>query len=591
MTRTVRYCIVGTGFAGTCTLWHLVQRLTDPHGPALSSAVTIVTVERGPVNGPGHPYAGDNVQLAHRCNNEASTMGIHGNDFVGWMVENKPLIIRDHPQMVLETHPGIELDEWRPRDEEFYPRALFGLYLRQRFEGAVDRARAHGIEVQQHVRHEVVDGYATDAGFSCSVRGLDSGHEFTLDGLDRVLLGTGHWQPTAVGAAAGHDGYIASPYPPAAVKTAVADADSRLRRSCAEPLRVFVRGMGPSGIDAIMTLCDAGEFTYTPNGHVESYRAPRAAEGRRPLHVVAGSRCGFFSPVRGPLADYELRHLTEERLAALRRDHHGLLEIDPVLELLDMDLRSATGGALGWDDVQSPRFDSAEEKLAGDLRESYTGNLVYTIVLKARRMRFYSQLAPSEKRIYDRLFDSHFIRTAVPMPAANAEKLLALMDAGVLTTVKQGYGAPEIFVDDDGMFRVPHQSAHGDPATLRVDCVVRATAQDFSMERHPAPLLHNLARRDEIVPHAEGGYVTGGIALDAGGGFRVTRRAGDICVRSHHLSAFGPPVRFWQNENNYARAFVEAAERVADDWLEAAAVVRPYAAAGGPTILETTRRS
>ncbi|UKY55559.1 FAD/NAD(P)-binding protein [Streptomyces inhibens] len=83
---------MGTGFAGTCALWHLVQRLTDPRRlPSLSlSAITNTTVEPRPVNGPGNPYAKDNARFAHRCNNEASAMGIHGNDFIDWTVESKP---------------------------------------------------------------------------------------------------------------------------------------------------------------------------------------------------------------------------------------------------------------------------------------------------------------------------------------------------------------------------------------------------------------------------------------------------------------------------------------------------------------------
>jgi hypothetical protein len=583
MTGTVKYCIIGTGFAGTCTLWHLVQRLTDPRRlPSLSpSAITIITVEQGPVNGPGYPYSRDNVQLAHRCNNQASTMAIYGNDFIDWMVRNKPWLIRDYPEVVLETHPRIELGEWKPHNDEFYPRALFGLYLEQRFQEAVDRARAHGIEVQQYVRHEAFDGYATDEGFSISLRGLDTNHKFTVGGLDRLLLSTGHWQSKATDALSGYDGYIASPYPPDMVKVAVADR-IRSRRVRAERPCVFVQGMGPSGIDAIMTLCGEGEFTYTHDGHVAPYR-PAAHAGEEPLRVAVGSRCGFFSPVRGQLANYEMHHLTEKRLAAIRRDHQGHLKIGPILDLLDMDLRRATRGAVGWNDIKNPPYCSAKEKLASDLQDSYTGNLVYTIFLKARRMRFYSQLEPCDKAIYDRLFDTHFIRTAVPMPAANAEKLLALIEAGVLTTVKQGYNAPEIVVGQDGEFLIPYQSSDGGQATLRADCVIRASAQDFSMERHPSPLLQNLLRRGEIVPHEEGGYVTGGIALDARGGYRVMKRVGDVCAPSPYLAAFGAPVRFWQNEHNFASAFVEAAEWVADDWLEAAtAVGLRFAALGDP---------
>ncbi|MEV6566977.1 FAD/NAD(P)-binding protein [Streptomyces kronopolitis] len=592
MRGDLTYCVIGTGFAGTCALWHLVQRLTDARRrPPLSrSAVTIVTVERGPVNGPGYPYAKDNVQLAHRCNNEASTMGIHGNDFVDWLTESKPWLIRDHPELIRETHPGIELSAWQPSDGEFYPRALFGLYLEKRFQETVERARAHGIDAQQYVRHEAVDGYATEQGFTLALRSLDTGHEFTVDGIDRVLLSTGHWQSRASDALSGDSGLIASPYPPDAVKAAVA-ARIRSRRARDERPRVFVQGMGPSGIDAIMTLCGDGEFTYTDDGHIASYR-PAARAGEEPLHIVAGSRCGFFSPVRGPLAPYELHHLTEERLADIRREHQGQLKIERILDLLDKDLRRATDGAVGWDDIKNPPYPSAKEKLASDLQDSYTGNLVYTLALKARRLRFYHQLAPRDKATYDRLLDTHFIRTAVPMPAANAEKLLALMDAGVLTTVRQGYDAPRIAVEEDGRFRIAHLSDDGGQSVLRADCVIRASGQDFRMENHPSPLIQNLLRRGEIVPHEEGGYVTGGIALDARGGYRVRKRAGDATVPSPHLTSYGAPVRFWQHQHNFAAAFVEAAESVAEDWLDdAAALTARSLTVDGPGLVTSETRS
>ncbi|WP_394845554.1 FAD/NAD(P)-binding protein [Pendulispora brunnea] len=591
----LKYCIVGTGFAGTCALWHLVQRLTAPHQSSSpeTSAITIITVERGTVNGPGYPYSKDNVQLAHRCNNQASTMSIHGNDFIDWMTENKSRLIRDHAELVLETHPGITLADWQPDNDEFYPRALFGLYLEQRFQEALERALAHGIHVHQYMRHEAIDGRTEGETFSLTLRQLDTHEEFTIGGLDRVLLSTGHWQTKAADAVAKSDGFMASPYPPGAVKSAVANK-VRSQPGRTEPPRVFVQGMGPSGIDAILTLCDEGEFTYTHDGHVASYRAAAFPGAGGPLHIVAGSRCGFFSPIRGPLATYEMHHLTEERLAAMRREQNGYLKIDAILELLDLELRRATGGAVGWADVVSPRYPSAREKLAVDLRDSYTGNLVYTVVLKARRMRFYSVLEPRDKAVYDRMLDTHFIRTAVPMPAANAEKLLALMDAGVLSVVKLGYDAPAPVVDADGAFRIACQSDDGQPITIRADCMIRASAQDFAMNLHPSPLMQNLLRRGEVVPHEEGGYVTGGIAL-APGGYRVMKRAGSVCIPSAHLASFGSPVRFWQNERNFAGAFVEAAEWVADEWLEVAVVMsaadKPKPAAGrGPSIVTVEMR-
>ncbi|MEU0441214.1 MULTISPECIES: FAD/NAD(P)-binding protein [unclassified Streptomyces] len=577
------YCVIGTGFSGTCALWHLVQRLTAPGRPhpAPDPAPSIVTVERGPVSGPGYPYDEDNVQLAHLCNNEAGSMGLHGTDFVDWLTENRQRLWRECPGHLLETHPGAGPDTWKPDPRAFYPRALFGRYLRERFQQAVERARAHGITVHTLTRHEALDGFTAPDGFRVLLRDLDTGRETTLTGLDRVLLATGHWQPAPTGRLTGHDGYLAAPYPPQAVRHSVR-ARARTRRTRpgadARPV-VFVEGMGPSGIDAILTLCADGTFTHTPDGHIDTYR-PHGT----PPRVVAGSRSGFFPPVRGPLPPYEPQLLTEENLAAIRRAHHGRLRLAPVLELLDAELRRATDGAAGWEDVARPPYADAREKLAYDLRASATGDLVHAVVLKARRLRFYHRLAPDDKAAYDRLFDTHIIRTAVPMPAANAEKLLALMDAGVLTTVRLGYGTTRTEITDDGTFRVTAAPDDGPAVTVRADCVVRARGQDFRLERHPSPLVQNLLRRGEIVPHEEGGYTTGGIALDPGGGHRVLRRAGGALGPSPHLSSFGPVVRFWQNEKNYAGAFVEAARSVVDDWAGEAAAGPP--AAVGPAAVD-----
>ena len=83
-------------------------------------------------------------------------------------------------------------------------------------------------------------------------------------------------------------------------------------------------------------------------------------------------------------------------------------------------------------------------------------------------MCFYQELEPGDKAVYDRLFDTHFIRTAVPMPTVNAEKLIALMDAGVLSTVKHGYAVPPVSVHEDGGFVIAYETADGERSSVRV---------------------------------------------------------------------------------------------------------------------------
>lgn len=64
------------------------------------------------------------------------------------------------------------------------------------------------------------------------------------------------------------------------------------------------------------------------------------------------------------------------------------------------------------------------------------------------------------------------------------------------------------------------------------------------------------------------------------------KRTGGGCVPSPYLTSYGSPVRFWQHEHNFAGAFVEAAEWVADEWLDvAAAVTARSVAVDGPGLV------
>lgn len=549
----VRYCIIGTGFSGTCMLWHLVQALCHAPGGGELGHIEISTVERRPRNGPGLPYDADEVAPYHLCNNPADKMALFGNDFVDWMLAHRDELTRLHPDLIREAHPTLALDQWQPQAATFYPRALFGIYLSMRFDEACALAATRGATVRRYNGHEAIDGVTRDGRFHLSIRELLSGQVTLLDGLDKVLLASGHWEDAGRGGAR----MLASPYPARQVHRAIAAVQAQQPK---RRLTLAVRGMGPSAVDAILSLCEGGVFDLDADGLATRFRpcwdSFQASEAR----IVAVSRSGFFPGVRWPLADYAFVHVTDEHIAALREQNGGRIDLAALLTLVDRELRAASHQDLDLDALFHPRYADAYQKLLADARGGMLERLAHTIILRTRRLRFYQDLSAADKRRYDTELDTHFIRTAVPIPLQNARKLIALIEAGVLSTVALGHEA-----------RPAPAALAAYAGGVEPDLVICSHGQNYALERHPSPLIRQLLDRKEVLAYSEDGYRTGGIAASEACRFQVLNELGGHRAYSAHLYSFGPVTQYWQNQNNFAAAFVSAAQLVAQDWLAGAA--------------------
>lgn len=548
---TLRYAIVGTGFSGTCMLWHLVAALErfSAAGRTLPS-IAIWTIEQRLCNGPGLPYDPDEVAAYHLCNNPAEKMGLFDSDFVDWMRMRRGEILQRHSELILQLHPGIDLDTWQPAAAHFYPRALFGIYLSERFEEACARARALGIDVTNLNGTAAIDGASQNTTFWLALRNLHTGAQQRLDGMDKVLIASGHWTPAREQAS--H--VVQSPYPAQRLRRTLLEAAHMARHA---PMTVYVRGMGPSAVDAILSVCADGVFELDGDGLAIRFTPCWNILDSVVVKVVAGSRSGLFPGVRWPLVDHTFTHLTESGIEVLRAQADGRLALDDVLGLIDAECRDV--GLAGITDLLTPPYTDAHEKLLVDVRGEWPQRLLHTIVLKARRLKFYQYLSAVDKRRYDLTLDTHFIRTAVPLPLQNARKLLCLIEADVLTTLALGYEQ-----GPDAGFAL---TVNG--ACIHPDLVVCSNGQDYTMQAHPAPLLKKLLERGEIVAYAEDGYRTGGIAACEASRFRVQQESGTGVVISSCLYSFGPVTQYWQNQNNFAAAFVQAAHVAVQDWMAA----------------------
>lgn len=554
-----RLCIVGTGFSGTAALFHLVNALTADRRPVPS--VEILTIESRQVNGPGYPYAPYELLPGHLCNNQARQMSLAGDDFYDWLGEHRQRLAAEFPALIRETHPGVSLDAWEPDPEGFYPRALFGIYLEERFRETVSKARRHGIRIQSYNGYCAIDGYRQSERFSLVIERVDDGSREVITGIDKLLLSTGHWVPLDTESEMTAGNFLDSPYPDSKLRASVAAWSEAVRD---KTLTCFVKGMGPSGIDAIMSLAESGTFHFSDSGHITGY-TPSPTEAQ--IQIVAGSRCGFFPAVRGASVEYQFQYLTEETFGELERVLGQKLGLNDILSMIDQELRAATSGQIGWQDIVEPKFENAFEKLRYDVTCPHENNLVHTILLKARRMKFYRHLNAFEKEIYDRELDTHFIRIAVPIPLLNAEKLLALFESGKLESVKMGYQISGNPVAHGGQYQVTFTD--GDAKSTRlVDALIRASGQDFRLSLHPSRLVSALAEREELLANREGHYSTGGIMLDSDESYGVMCRDPETgrVVPSPWIASYGVLTRYWQNERNFSAAFVEAAMWLSEEW-------------------------
>ncbi|UQG57368.1 MULTISPECIES: FAD/NAD(P)-binding protein [unclassified Marinobacter] len=562
----INFGIIGTGFSGTATLVHLVDNLIATR--AELTGVIIFTVEPRSVNGPGLAYSMNETLDNHLCNNQACKMAVKDNDFVSWLASNRKRIVEKYGSLINVTHPHTDLSHWCPDPDAFYPRRLFGIYLNERFHDAVNLAEQHGIRVCSFNHSCAIDGYEQRNKFTIILKNLCTGELTKISNLDKVLLSTGHWTPSSPQESESQkeDTLSIPPYPASAINRRI-EALTSVKRV----INVYVKGMGPSAIDSILTAASQGYFTYSEEGHVVAYISKPSGPQ---VNITAVSRSGFFPAARGGVVAHDFQYLITESYEELMSNNPDNKNLASFLDQIDQEIRTASQGGASLRHVVDPPFQSAREKLNYDADLPILNDVIHSVILKARRLKFYRHLNSKDKRIYDQRFDSHFIRTAVPIPQLNAEKLLALFNAGVLKTSALGtHGSSNSDLSELGS---PITTSGGGCSDSEYDLVINAFGQDFILSRHPSTFIKALLKRGEILPHLEVGYEPGGIALDGFDTYRALscsqQNSGlsdtDGKYVSQHIYSLGVITRFWQNERNFADAIIEASSWISKEWAQ-----------------------
>ena len=368
-----------------------------------------------------------------------------------------------------------------------------------RFHAAVEEARALGVRVRLFPGHEVTDLEDGRQGVAIHVTDLASGHSFALR-VDRALLATGHWRSASDG-----DDRFLSPWPA-----------GRLLERIPPGERVAVIGTGLTAVDTALTLSSRGSYVA---GDGEALRYAPPAD---PVTVTLYSRGGMLPRVRGKVGGYRNCHFTRREIDGLIARHPDGIPLQELFRLLDADLEAAYGHSIDWGDVlapSAPPLDVLREWLRqAKVGDGPDGELLWQTVFHqtlGMARELYLHLSLEERVRFERSFGRVFQACVSPMSITVGERLLALMEAGVVRVVRLG-GEHE----------------------FRDGYVVDARGQAISFETDRSTLALNLLGKGIV--HIEG---SGSLWIDPET-FRVMRHGVDGTITSsQRLYAVGAMTR------------------------------------------------
>ncbi|MBT8361931.1 MAG: FAD/NAD(P)-binding protein, partial [Deltaproteobacteria bacterium] len=431
--------------------------------------------------GPGLPHNDQYVLPFHITNMYAKDMSVRWGkpgDFQDWVKRNRESLQTRHPELITV----FASTDSQPPQYRHYPRAVMGEYLKSQFEAGVEAARNLGMSVELYPNCEVTDLFEHDGHINLQVRGnLNTPSSFCY--AEGVLLATGHWfesQET--------ENYFPSPWPASELLIGIPAAET-----------VGVIGSSLSAIEVALTLTSDGHFVRQPSGTL-SY-LPSGS----PRKLVLYSRNGLLPRVRGQSGPRQNRYLTCNRIRQLIEDTPYQLTLSVIFELLDRELSAAYGYPFDWQQLRRPTGDAAQI-LEQDIHNAQRGDgsdgeLVWqTILVQIFPVvrDLYLNLTLDERKRFDRHFTTLFFMHAATQPVINAEKLLALLQAGIVSIVKLGNDYHFERDDATGEYKFTYKDPEGNTRCDAYHYVVNARGQTRSLESDSAALTRNLLRRNVI---------------------------------------------------------------------------------------------
>jgi len=474
-----RFAIIGGGLTGTSLLCQLVDELArmGEAGHLFGSRLGIDVFEKGAEVGPGLPHSSAYVLPFHITNMCARDMTVRisrSDDFQRWVERNTALLCQHF------DHEGLDFSASEGPDEHcaHYPREVMGEYLKNQLDDAAQRAEEIGIEVKIWSRCEVVDLWEEKTNIYLTVAEDQRGRK-RVRLFQGALLATGHWFESSR-----IDNYFTSPWPA-----------SKLLAAIPPGTEVGVIGSSLSAIETALTLSAEGRFHRLPAGRLR-YEKPD-----KPRRLILFSRQGLVPRVRGRIGSRRNRYFTCDRMRKLIADHPHRICLSELFLLLDQELSEAYGTPIDWQEILDPS-ESPVHILRQDIDRAVKGDgsegeLVWQTVLVqifpiVRAL--YLHLGWADKKRFDREFNTLFFIHAATQPAINAEKLLALMEAGIVEVKKLGRDYRFACNESTGKFEFHYTGPDGHELCDIFPYCVDARGQPRSIETDSSELTRNLLK-------------------------------------------------------------------------------------------------
>ena len=553
-----RFAIIGGGLTGTSLLCQLVDELArmGEAGRLFGSRLGIDVFEKGAEVGPGLPHSSVYVLPFHITNMCARDMTVRiasPDDFQQWVGSNKEVLSHCFDQSEYDFSVSGKVDEHCAH----YPREVMGEYLKNQLDDAAQRAEEIGIEVKIWSRCEVVDLWGEKTNIYLTVVEDQQGRK-RVGSFQGALLATGHWFESSP-----IDNYFTSPWPA-----------SKLLKAIPPGAEVGIIGSSLSAIETALILSAEGRFHRLSGGRLR-YEKPD-----EPRRLTLFSRQGLLPRVRGRIGSRRNRYFTCERLQRLMDERPNQLTLMELFHLLDQELSAAYEAPIDWQEILDPS-ESPVHILRQDIDRAVKGDgsegeLVWQTVLVqifpvVREL--YLSLSRAERQRFDREFNTLFFIHAATQPAINAEKLLALMEAGIVKVKKLGEDYRFAWNESSGKFEFHYTGPDGHTLCDIFPYCVDARGQPRSIETDSSELSRNLLKRGIVQveqrhpagEHHTASLVTGSILIDPDTHLVIQPRSGNGgSTPDVELFAVGAMTRGQIIDSSMAWGLARSTERVAE---------------------------
>lgn len=417
--------------------------------------VTITLIEKNGVIGPGLPFNTDQPE-AVLMNTAVKGLNITLDDkhtFYAWL---KKKDLAGDPAV---KELGIDHTDVNKIAKRFVPRKLYGRYLQETLEEAINKARDNGIKVNVLKNSEIK---VIERERDSWVLEVDNKSEKTTIVGNNLVLATGNMPSESYRQLGGKPNYFASPY----------EDLTKIDRT--KP--VVVLGSGLSAIDAAKLL--------VAQGHVG------------PIIFASGS--GALPAVKPIPNSVEIvfENLTKKAL------NEPGLTLDKVIDLFNRDLEIILGEKVNFEDIMNAKQDPVKwlskqigqaEKNIVNKWQIFLDEMYYHVL-----PHVWKNLSDADLETFKRKYYGPYMKWAAGMPKVNAEQMLELIRKGQLQLVS-GLRSVE-HVQNQG-FQVTLDNG----ASINTEYVINATGMGHIISDNP--LLAQMQYKKYIASPKFGGIL------------------------------------------------------------------------------------